>query len=208
MSNKLTSDKLLSLAWEQSQMISDPYQKATIYLEMAELLYEKESDKHDCDCEKEFSDVKPAKEKKKSSKEALKPAAEKAAEPIEEIDPDEPEPEKQAEKAPAAEDKETEKPAVSASVSEIDDTWTDAMYEKFKEQYDSIQNDIARWGLPSTTVANIVKNATQGAWQPKGDISNVDMKTREGFEKVGILPRNVRLIYSFMEAQKNKQKSA
>lgn len=211
MSNKLTSDKLLSLAWEQSQMISDPYQKATIYLEMAELLYEKESDKQDhekeqqkCDCEKEFENVKSV-EKKKSSKEALKPAAEKASDSFA---PDEPTPKKDAGDPITKEEISAETSTTSAPVSEIDDTWTDAMYEMFKEQYDSVQNDIIRWKLPPATVVNIIKSATDGTWQPKGNVNNVDMKTREGFEKIGILPKNIRLIYAFMEKQKNGQKTA
>lgn len=204
MSNKLTSDKLLKLAWEQSEMISDPYQKATIYLEMAELLYEKESDKQDfekeeqkCDCEKEFDNVKSA-EKKKSSKEALKPAAEKASE---EIEPDEPTPK-------VTQPEETKEAAKPGSVNEIDDTWTDAMYEMFKNEYDSITADIARWKLSPAIVANIVKNATDGTWQPKGDINKANLSTREGFEQVGIFPKNVRLIYAFMEQKKNQQRTA
>lgn len=186
---KITCEQLLNMAWQQAEMVTDPYQKAKLYLEMAEIIQDNNSDN-----EKE----------KSTTKEDLKPQAAKAEEPIKET---------KAEKV--TEEKEepvkSETPMAttqSTSVNEIEDTWTDAMYEMFKKEYDSVVHDIVQWKLNTATVTNIVKIATDNTWQPKVDLKNVDMSTREGLEEVGILPKNIRLIYAFIQQKKADAKKS
>lgn len=176
---KITCEQLLNMAWQQAEMVTDPYQKAKLYLEMAEIIQDNNS----------------GNEKEKSiTKEDLKPQTSKAEEPIKET--------KVEEKQESAKSEVTTSAVQSTSVNEIEDTWTDTMYEMFKKEYDSIVHDITQWKLNTATVTNIVKIATDNTWQPKTDLKNVDMSTREGLEEVGILPKNIRLIYAFMQQKK------
>lgn len=178
----INCEKLLEMAWQQAEMVTDPYQKAKIYLEMAKIVQEIS-----------FENTK----EKSVTKEDLKPQAAKETEKKEEVKED-----------VKVEEQLEEKPKASSPVSEIDDTWTDAMYEMFKKEYDSVVHDIAQWKLNTTVVVNIVKAATDNTWQPKGEIGNVNMTTREGLEQVGILPKNIRLIYAFMQQKKAAAKQS
>lgn len=177
----INCEKLLKMAWQQAEMVTDPYQKAKIYLEMAKIVQEIS-----------FENTK----EKSITKEDLKPQAAKETEKKEEVKED-----------VKVEEQLEEKPKVSSPVSEIDDTWTDAMYEMFKKEYDSVVHDIIQWKLNTTTVANIVTTATDHTWHPKENLGKVDMSTREGLEQVGILPKNIRLIYAFIQQKKAETKT-
>lgn len=182
---KITCKQLLNMAWQQAEMVTDPYQKAKLYLKMAEIIQDNNSDNE-----------------KTTTKEDLKPQAAKAEEPAKETKVEEITEEKQE---PIKSEMSTTQ---STSVNEIEDTWTDAMYEMFKKEYNSVVHDIAQWKLNTATVTNIVKVATDNTWQPKADLKNVDMSTREGLEQVGILPKNIRLIYAFIQQKKADAKKS
>lgn len=188
--SKITYKQLLNMAWEQAQMITDPYQKAMVLLEMAELIQEDSSES--CDCEKEFSEV----EKKRSTKKSLKASQEK-----ETFVPDEPaKPKEEPAETEVVEVEQEQEAPTTRPVGEIDNTWTDAMYEMFKDEYENVQSIIKRYNLSPAIVCNIVKKATDNAHQPSADAVTASLITREGMEQVHILPHTIKLVNPFMNS--------